>query len=250
MQHLQKTRGGGILPILELIPIPHPAFFSTTYTLPISQALSFDIHPSNGVCVPPSIPSFIKQTPFVAGGKVEDVVANSSSCRGAAGCAPAWRNANHTRTCPVPKNYLAAAIEIAQEAGKILVEELSRPDIRASASRSHSPSAIRFSPPRSSIRFTTNFSPPRAAKAPCSTARKSTSPKTPRSRQACSAPAFPCATARPAQIFSFTATSPSTLTECAATGPPRWTSPASPLAASTPSGNSACRNGTPLPASC
>src|SRR6266851_6804167 len=99
MQHLQKTRGGGILPILELIPIPHPAFFSTTYTLPISQALSFDIHPSNGVCVPPSIPSFIKQTPFVAGGKVEDAAATSNSCRGAACCAPARRDANHTRTC-------------------------------------------------------------------------------------------------------------------------------------------------------
>src|SRR5215469_9201259 len=35
------------------------------------------------------------------------------------------------RILPMPKNYLEAAVEIAQEAGKILVEEFSRPlDIR------------------------------------------------------------------------------------------------------------------------
>ena len=40
-------------------------------------------------------------------------------------------NACHTRICSVPKNFLEAAVEIAQEAGKILVEELARPlDIR------------------------------------------------------------------------------------------------------------------------
>ena len=38
---------------------------------------------------------------------------------------------NSTTILPMPKNYLEAAIEIAQEAGKILIEELSRPlDIR------------------------------------------------------------------------------------------------------------------------
>src|ERR1700694_38439 len=38
-----------------------------------------------------------------------------------------WREANHAGNCSVPKNNLDAAIEIAQEAGKILIEELSRP---------------------------------------------------------------------------------------------------------------------------
>ena len=47
--------------------------------------------------------------------------------RGAACCAPAWRDVDHPRNCSVPKPYLEAAIEIAQEAGKILIEELSRP---------------------------------------------------------------------------------------------------------------------------
>src|SRR2546426_6651410 len=46
---------------------------------------------------------------------------------GAARCGLVWRKVEHTRNCSVPKNYLEAAVEIAQEAGKILVEELSRP---------------------------------------------------------------------------------------------------------------------------
>ena len=46
-------------------------------------------------------------------------------------CARAWQDLYHTRNRSVPKYYLEAAIEIAQEAGKILVEELSRPlDLR------------------------------------------------------------------------------------------------------------------------
>jgi len=38
-----------------------------------------------------------------------------------------WQDINESRLRSVPDNYLEAAVEIAQEAGKILVEELSRP---------------------------------------------------------------------------------------------------------------------------
>jgi myo-inositol-1(or 4)-monophosphatase len=38
-----------------------------------------------------------------------------------------WQDVGHVRNRSVPKSYLEAATEIAQEAGKILVEELSRP---------------------------------------------------------------------------------------------------------------------------
>src|SRR5258708_35271791 len=61
----------------------HSSFFSTTYALPILQVLSFDVHPSNGG-VPPCIPTFNKQTPFVAGGKVNNSIAHHESRSAAA----------------------------------------------------------------------------------------------------------------------------------------------------------------------
>src|SRR5437879_3289630 len=105
-------------------------------------------------------------------------------------------------------------------------------------------SVTRSWPPWSSILSTMNFTPPPAAKAPPSTARKSPSPKSLRSRPACFAPAFPCAIASSARIFSITANSPSVLTAFAATVPPRSISLVLPPAASTASGNSASTSGT------
>src|SRR5712664_1407652 len=129
-----------LVPFWNSSSTQHSSFFLTTYALPILQVPSFDVHPFNGGVCPHCIQSFNKQTPFVAGGKVNNAIAHRESWSAAArrrfspleaqaaeAGARAWREANHTRTCPVPKNYLEAAVEIAREAGKVLIEELSRP---------------------------------------------------------------------------------------------------------------------------
>jgi myo-inositol-1(or 4)-monophosphatase len=75
--------------------------------------------------------SSFKQARLAANGKVEGANATGNWCGGASSCAPVRQATNQTRIRSVPKNYLEAAVEIAQEAGKILIEELSRPlDIR------------------------------------------------------------------------------------------------------------------------
>src|SRR5712664_1413653 len=54
MQHLQKTRERGLRTSNRQrlrnaqSDVAHLSFFSTTCAMPILQALSFDIHPSNG----------------------------------------------------------------------------------------------------------------------------------------------------------------------------------------------------------
>src|SRR6266436_1106458 len=184
------------------------------------------------------------------------------------------------------ENYLHAAIEIAQEAGKVLVEELSRPleiaykgdevdlvtqadkrserliverltkyfpehAIAAEEGTGHeSSSASEFRWHVDPLDGTTNFLLPHAAKAPPSTARKSAFPKMRRFRRACSVLVFPYATESSALIFNIMATSRSTLTESAAMVPPRSISPLWQPAALTVSGNSALRNGILLPAFC
>src|SRR5260370_20235488 len=98
--------------------------------------------------VPPCIPTFNKQTPFIAGGKVNNSIAHreswsaaarrrfsASEAQAAEAGAPAWREANHMRTCPVPKNYLRTALADAPEARKNPVEGLSRPPDIAYQSR-------------------------------------------------------------------------------------------------------------------
>src|ERR1700694_4785144 len=64
----------------------------------------------------PCISSFNDQTPLAAGGKVKNAIAHRAD-----------RYFGEPTISSMPKNYIEAAIEIAQEAGKILIEELSRP---------------------------------------------------------------------------------------------------------------------------
>src|SRR5260370_5401896 len=90
--------------------------------------------------VPPCIPTFNKQTPFIAGGKVNNSIAHreswsaaarrrfsASEAQAAEAGARGWREANHTGVCPLPKNYLAPAAEVAPGAREIPVAEISRP---------------------------------------------------------------------------------------------------------------------------
>src|SRR6267143_5074125 len=114
----ENTRGvGGILPILELIPFPSSLFtFHALTWNPFCKPFAFRFMHGMGGYTPPCIPSFNRQTPFAAGGKVKNAIAHCE-----------YPYFGELPISSMTKNYLEAAIEIAQEAGKILIEELSRP---------------------------------------------------------------------------------------------------------------------------
>src|SRR5260370_7699731 len=90
--------------------------------------------------VPPCIPTFNKQTPFVAGGKVNNSIAHreswsaaarrrfsASEAQAAEAGARAWREANPLRTCPVPQKYLQAPLTVSPAATKTPVETFPPP---------------------------------------------------------------------------------------------------------------------------
>ena len=148
--------GGGVptsseprLPLAyPLFPIPYPlsfhalahSFAPTKKTTHFFSSDSTLFAKTSGVGG--GVNSLSKRVRLAANGKVEKAFVHRAEATWSAAArrrffpveaqaaeagAPARQDVNHTRNCSVPKNYLEAAIEIAQEAGKILVEELSRP---------------------------------------------------------------------------------------------------------------------------
>src|SRR5216684_2543026 len=167
----------------------------------------------------------------------------------------------------MPENYLHAAIEIAQEAGKVLVEELSRPlDIAYKGDEVDLVTQADKRSERLIVERLTKYFPEHAIAAEEGTGHESSSASEfrwhvdPLDGTTNFAHGYPCFcvsialaqrhTLLAAPIFNIMVTSRSTLTEYAAMVPPRSISPLWQPAALTVSGNSALRNGTLLPAFC